>query len=46
MSVCSEITVKVLLASGETRRLPGSPTGPMLSEQWKFRLGNEFGATR
>lgn len=42
MSVCSEITFKVLLAGGETRRLPGAPTGPMLSEQWKFRLGNEL----
>jgi glycosyltransferase involved in cell wall biosynthesis len=43
MSVCSEITFKVLLAGGETRRLPGAPTGPMLSQQSKFRLGNELG---
>jgi glycosyltransferase involved in cell wall biosynthesis len=42
MSVCSEITFKVLLAGGRTERLPGAPTGPMLSQQ-KFRLGNELG---
>jgi hypothetical protein len=27
-------------------RLPGAPSGPMLSEQWKFRLGNEFGGDK
>ena len=42
-SVCSEITFKVLLAGGKTVRLAGSPTGPMLREQSKFRLGNELG---
>lgn len=43
MSVCSEITFKVLLAGGETRRVPGAQSGPMLREQSKFRLGNELG---
>jgi glycosyltransferase involved in cell wall biosynthesis len=42
MSVCSEITFKVLLAGGVTKRLLGAPTGPMLSQQSKFRLGNEL----
>lgn len=41
-SVCSEITFKVLLAGGKTVRLRGAPTGPMLREQSKFRLGNEL----
>lgn len=43
LSVCSEITFKVLLAGGKTVRLPGVPTGPMVREQSKFRLGNELG---
>jgi glycosyltransferase involved in cell wall biosynthesis len=43
MSVCSEITFKVLLAGGTTARVQGGPTGPMLRDQSKFRLGNEFG---
>lgn len=43
MSLCSEITFKVLLAGGETKRVAGAPTGPMLREQSKFRLGNELG---
>lgn len=43
MSVCSEITFKVMLAGGKMARVPGGPTGPMLSEQSKFRLGNELG---
>jgi hypothetical protein len=43
MSVCSEITFKVLLAGGRTVRVRGVPTGPMVSEQQKFRLGNELG---
>jgi glycosyltransferase involved in cell wall biosynthesis len=43
MSVCSEITFKVLLAGGKTVRLPGGHTGPMLRDQSKFRLGNELG---
>lgn len=43
MSVCSEITFKVLLAGGKIERVPGGPTGPMLREQSKFRLGNELG---
>lgn len=41
-SVCSEITFKVLLAGGTTVRVQGAPTGPMLREQSKFRLGNEL----
>jgi glycosyltransferase involved in cell wall biosynthesis len=41
-SVCSEITFKVLLAGGETARVRGGPTGPMLQSQNKFRLGNEL----
>jgi hypothetical protein len=41
-SVCSEITFKVLLAGGKTVRVKGAPTGPMLREQHKFRLGNEL----
>ena len=43
MSVCSEMTFKVLLAGGKTVRVPGGPTGPMVREQTKFRLGNELG---
>jgi dolichol-phosphate mannosyltransferase len=43
MSVCSEITFKVLLAGGKIARVPGAPTGPMIREQSKFRFGNEFG---
>ena len=43
MAVCSEITFKVLLAGGKTTRVAGGPTGPMLREQSKFRLGNELG---
>jgi dolichol-phosphate mannosyltransferase len=43
MSVCSEITFKVLLAGGSVTRLPGAPTGPMVREQSKFRLHNELG---
>lgn len=42
MAVCSEITFKVLLAGGQTSRVAGGPTGPMLREQSKFRLGNEL----
>jgi dolichol-phosphate mannosyltransferase len=42
-AVCSEMTFKVLLAGGKTVRVPGSPTGPMVREQSKFRLGNELG---
>ena len=43
MSVCSEITFKVLLAGGTMARVPGGPTGSMVREQSKFRLGNELG---
>ena len=43
MSVCSEITFKVLLAGGRIEHVTGGPTGPMLSEQSKFVLGNELG---
>jgi dolichol-phosphate mannosyltransferase len=43
MAVCSEITFKVLLAGGNTTRVPGAPTGPMVREQSKFRLRNELG---
>ncbi len=43
MSVCSEITFKVLLSGGKIERVPGGPTGPMLREQSKFKLGNELG---
>lgn len=42
MSVCSEMTFKVLLAGGKTVRLPGVPTAPMVREQTKFRLGHEL----
>jgi dolichol-phosphate mannosyltransferase len=41
-AVCSEITFKVLLAGGKTVRVRGAPTGPMVQEQHKFRLGNEL----
>jgi dolichol-phosphate mannosyltransferase len=43
MSVCPEITFKVLLAGGNTVRVPGAPTSPMVAQQQKFRLGNELG---
>jgi dolichol-phosphate mannosyltransferase len=43
MSVCPEITFKVLLAGGKTVHVPGVPAGPMVAEQQKFRLGNEMG---
>ncbi len=43
LAVCSEITFKVLLAGGKTVRLQGAQAGPMVSEQSKFRLGNELG---
>jgi len=43
MSVCSEITFKVVLAGGKMTRVAGGPTGPMLRDQSKFRLGNELG---
>jgi glycosyltransferase involved in cell wall biosynthesis len=43
LSICSEMTFKVMLAGGKTVRLPGAPTGPMVREQSKFRLGNELG---
>ncbi len=43
MSVCSEITFKVLLAGGEMKRVAGAQSGPTLREQSKFRLGNELG---
>ena len=43
LAVCSEMTFKVMLAGGKTVRLPGVPTGPMVREQSKFRLGNELG---
>ena len=43
MSVCPEITFKVLLAGGKTVRVPGAPTGPMVREQQKFQFGNELG---
>jgi dolichol-phosphate mannosyltransferase len=42
-ALCSEMTFKVLLAGGNTVRVPGVPTGPMVREQSKFRLGNELG---
>ena len=42
LAVCPEITFKVLLAGGRTERVRGVPTGPMLREQSKFRLGNEL----
>jgi hypothetical protein len=41
-SVCPEITFKVLLAGGRTTRVKGVPTGPMVRDQSKFRLGNEL----
>ena len=43
MAVCPEITFKVLLAGGVISRVPGSPSGPTLHEQSKFRLRNELG---
>lgn len=43
MAVCPEITFKVLLAGGTISRVPGSPSGPTLHEQSKFRLRNELG---
>lgn len=42
LSVCPEITFKVLLSGGRTERVQGVPTGPMVREQSKFRLGNEL----
>ena len=42
-SVCSEITFKVILAGGRTVRVEGTQSGPTLSEQSRFRLGNELG---
>jgi dolichol-phosphate mannosyltransferase len=42
MSVCPEMTFKVLLAGGKTVRLPGIPTAPMIREHTKFRLGHEL----
>jgi glycosyltransferase involved in cell wall biosynthesis len=42
MSVCPEMTFKVLLAGGKTVRLPGAHTAPMVSEHTKFRLGHEL----
>lgn len=42
LSVCPEITFKVLLAGGKTTRVEGVPTGPMVQSQSKFRLGNEL----
>ena len=42
-AVCPEMTFKVLLAGGRTVRVPGVPSGPMVREQSKFRLGNELG---
>jgi hypothetical protein len=42
-AVCPEITFKVLLAGGTVDRVPGTPGGPTLHEQSKFRLHNELG---
>jgi len=42
MSVCPEMTFKVLLAGGKTVRLPGVPTAPMVREHTKFRLDHEL----
>jgi glycosyltransferase involved in cell wall biosynthesis len=41
-SVCSEITFKVILAGGRTAWIQGAQSGPMVSEQSRFRLGNEL----
>ena len=42
MSVCPEMTFKVLLAGGKTVRIPGVPTAPMVQEHTKFRLDHEL----
>ncbi len=42
LSICPEITFKVLLAGGTIARVSGVPTGPMIQEQSKFRLHSEF----
>jgi glycosyltransferase involved in cell wall biosynthesis len=42
-AVCPEITFKVLLAGGKIAHVPGTPSGPTLHEQSKFRLRNELG---
>jgi dolichol-phosphate mannosyltransferase len=42
MSVCPEMTFKVLLAGGKTVRIPGAPTAPMVREYTKFRLDHEL----
>ncbi len=42
LSVCPEITFKVLLAGGTIARVSGTPTGPMIREHSKFRLQSEL----
>jgi len=42
MSVCPEITFKVMLAGGNVVRVPGAQTGPMVRAQSKFSLRNEL----
>lgn len=42
MSVCPEMTFKVLLAGGKTVRIPGVPSAPMVREHTKFRLDHEL----
>jgi len=41
-AVCPEITFKVHLAGGQTSRVQGAPTGPMIRQAAKFRLRNEL----
>jgi glycosyltransferase involved in cell wall biosynthesis len=42
LSVCPEITFKVMLAGGEITRVAGTQTAPMIQEQSKFRLRREL----
>jgi dolichol-phosphate mannosyltransferase len=42
-AICPEITFKVMLAGGQVDRVPGAQTGPMYTDQSKFRLRNELG---
>jgi glycosyltransferase involved in cell wall biosynthesis len=42
LSVCPEITFKVMMAGGTIARVPGAQTAPMIREQSKFRLSREL----
>jgi dolichol-phosphate mannosyltransferase len=42
LSVCPEMTFKVVIAGGSIARVPGTQTAPMIQEQSKFRLSREL----